>query len=42
LGQLLWAILNIKRYLFNPVPLKPTLLELAIASIAIDHQMAVI
>jgi hypothetical protein len=42
LGQLLWVILDIKRYVFNLVPSKPTLLESAIASIAIDHQMAII
>jgi hypothetical protein len=42
LGQLLQAIPNIKRYIFNLVPSKPTLLEQIVASIAIDHQMVVI
>jgi hypothetical protein len=32
---------DIKHYILNLVPSKPTLLKLAIASIAIDHQMAV-
>jgi hypothetical protein len=41
LGQLLQVILDIKRYIFSLVPSKPTLLKLAIASIAIDHQMVV-
>jgi hypothetical protein len=36
------VILDIKRYIFNLVPSKPTLLELAIPSIAIYHQMVVI
>ncbi len=36
------AIPNIKRYIFNLVPSKPTLPELIVASIAIDHQMAII
>jgi hypothetical protein len=42
LGQLLQAILDIKCYIFNLVPSKPTLLEPTITSIAINHQMAVI
>jgi hypothetical protein len=33
---------DIKRYIFNPVPSKPTLLELTVALVAIDHQMAII
>jgi hypothetical protein len=33
---------DIKRYILNLVPSKPTLLEPTIASIAIDHQMAII
>ncbi len=37
LGQLLWAIANIKCYIFNPIPSKPILLELVVTSIAIDH-----
>jgi hypothetical protein len=42
LGQLLWAILDIKCYILNSIPSKPTLLKLAVALIAIDHQMEVI
>jgi hypothetical protein len=42
LGQLLWVILNIKRYVFSPVPLKPTLTESGVASVVIDHPMAII
>jgi hypothetical protein len=42
LGELLWVIPDIKRYIFNSVPSKSTLPELAVASIAIDHQMGVI
>jgi hypothetical protein len=42
LGQLLHAILDIKCYIFNSVPSKPTLLEPTIALVAIDHQMVVI
>ncbi len=42
LGQLLWAIPNIKHYIFNSVPSKSTLLEPTIASIAINHQMVII
>jgi hypothetical protein len=42
LGQLLRMIPDIKCYIFNPIPSKPTLPELTIASIAIDHQMVVI
>jgi len=41
-GQLLRMILNIKHYIFNPVPSKPTLLEPTVALVAIDHQMAMI
>jgi hypothetical protein len=33
------VILDIKCYIFNPIPSKPTSPELAIASYAIDHQM---
>jgi hypothetical protein len=33
---------DIKRYVLNSIPSKPILLELAVASVAIDHQMAVI
>jgi hypothetical protein len=33
---------DIKRYILNLVPSKPTLLELTVISITIDHQMAVI
>jgi hypothetical protein len=44
LGQLLWMILDIKRYIFNLVPSKFTLVESIITSIAIDHHnnMAII
>jgi hypothetical protein len=42
LGQLLQAILDIKCYIFNLIPSKPTLLERNVALIAIDHQMAII
>jgi hypothetical protein len=42
LGQLLWLILDIKRYIFNLVPSKPTLPKPTITSITIDHQMVVI
>jgi hypothetical protein len=42
LGQLLRVILDIKCYIFNLVPSKLALLELAIASIAMDHQMVMI
>jgi hypothetical protein len=42
LGQLLQAIPNIKCYIFNPIPSKLTLLELTVATNAIDHQMAII
>jgi hypothetical protein len=42
LGQLLWVILDIKCYIFNSVPSKPTLPELIVTSVTIDHQMAVI
>jgi len=41
-GQLLRMILNIKHYILNPVPSKPTLLEPTVALVAIDHQMAMI
>jgi hypothetical protein len=39
LGQLLQAIPNIKRYIFNPIPSKPTLPKPTIALVAINHQM---
>ncbi len=42
LGQLLWVILVIKLYILNLVPSKLILLEPAVASIAMDHQMAMI
>jgi hypothetical protein len=42
LGQLLQAILDIKCYIFNPLPSKPTLLELTVALVAINHQMVII
>jgi hypothetical protein len=42
LGQLLRVILDIKHYIFNPIPSKPTLLESVVTSVAIDHQMAII
>jgi hypothetical protein len=42
LGQLLQVIPYIKCYILNPVPSKPTLPKPTIASIAIDHQMAII
>jgi hypothetical protein len=42
LGQLLQVILNIKCYILNLIPSKPTLLKLAIALVTIDHQMVVI
>ncbi len=42
LGQLLQAILDIKHYIFNSIWSKLSLLELVIASVAIDHQMVVI
>jgi len=42
LGQLFWAIPNIKCYIFNPIPSKPSLPELIITLVAIDHQMVVI
>jgi hypothetical protein len=38
----LQAIPDIKCYIFNPIPSKPTLPKLAVALIAIDHQMVVI
>jgi hypothetical protein len=38
----LQIILNIKRYILNPVPSKLAIQEPVDASIAIDHQMAVI
>jgi len=41
LGQLLRVILDIKCYILSLVPSKLALLKLAIASIAIDHQMVV-
>ncbi len=42
LGQLLWAIPDIKQYIFNPVPSKPILPESTVASVVINHQMVVI
>jgi hypothetical protein len=33
---------NIKRYIFNLIPLKLVLLEPTVISVAIDHQMAMI
>jgi hypothetical protein len=33
---------DIKCYIFDQVPSKPTLLELVVTSVAIDHQMAII
>ncbi len=42
LGQLLWTIPDIKHYIFNSIPSKPTLPKLGIALVAIDHQMAII
>ncbi len=35
-------ILNIKCYILNPIPSNPTLPKLAIALVAIDHQMVII
>jgi len=37
LGQLLQVILDIKRYIFNPISSKLVLPKLTIASVAIDH-----
>jgi hypothetical protein len=42
LGQLLWAILDIKHYISNPIPSKPSLLKLAITLVTIDQRMVVI
>ncbi len=42
LGQLLWTNPNIKCCIFNPIPSKLSLPEPVDASIAIDHQMAII
>jgi hypothetical protein len=42
LGQLLQVIPDIKRYIFNSIPLKPNLPEPIVTSVAIYHQMAVI
>jgi hypothetical protein len=42
LGQLLWAILDSKCCIFNPIPSKCTLPKLIVASVAIDHQMVII
>jgi hypothetical protein len=42
LGQLLWAIHDIKCYILNKVPSKCVLPELTVASVAIDHYMAMI
>ncbi len=38
----MWTILDIKHYIFNSVSSKPILPKPVIASVAIDHQMAVI
>ncbi len=35
-------ILDIKHYIFNPVPSKPTLPKSAVALVAIDHQIVVL
>ncbi len=35
-------IRDIKRYIFSPIPSKPTLLEPTITLVAINHQMAII
>ncbi len=42
LGQLLRVIIDIKYYIFNMVPSKPTLSKPVAISVAIDHQMVVI
>ncbi len=42
LGQLLWVIPNIKRYILNSILSKPNVQELVVALIAINHQMVVI
>jgi hypothetical protein len=42
LEQLLQEIPDIKRYIFNPIPFKPTLPKPTITSVAIDHQMVII
>jgi hypothetical protein len=42
LGQLLQVIPNIKHYIFNPVPSKPSLPYSIVTLVTIDHQMAVI
>jgi hypothetical protein len=42
LGQLLRVIPDIKCYIFNPVPSKPTLPKSTITLVAIDHQMTII
>jgi hypothetical protein len=42
LGQLLRVILDIKCYIHNLIPSKPTLQEPTVTPIAIDHQMVVI
>ncbi len=42
LGQLLRMIPDIKCYIFDQVPSKPTLLELVVTSVAIDHKMVVL
>jgi hypothetical protein len=39
---MLWVILDIKRYIFNSITSKPTLLKPIVALVAIDHQMAMI
>jgi hypothetical protein len=42
LGQLLRMILDIKRYILNPISSKLALPKPIVASIAINHQMAMI
>jgi hypothetical protein len=42
LGQLLQVIPYIKCYILNPIPLKPILPKPIVASVTIDHQMAII
>ncbi len=38
----MWVIPDIKCYIFNPIPSKLVVSELAFALITIDHQMVVI
>ncbi len=37
LAQLLWEIFDIKGYILNYMPSKPTLPELVVTSVAMDH-----